>query len=220
MQISALLSLLHLSSPSLPIGAFAYSQGLEGAVELGWVKDEASLREWLRPLLESAQATLDVPLFKRFYEAWQDGDRAQIHQWQDILLAYRETAELVMEEQNLGKTLLRLLQSLGVTIEQNDKSLSYLPLYAKACQHFQVPLKEAVAGWLWSWLENQVTVACKTVPLGQTSAQKVLLELMPAIEQAITTGLAIEDDEIGLTLPNFAMVSAWHETQYSRLFRS
>lgn len=220
MQISALLSLLHLCSPSLPIGAFAYSQGLEGAVELQWVKDEASLKAWLSPLLRSGQANLELPLLKRFYQAWQLNDVNQIEYWQQVLLANRETAELVMEEQKLGQTLHRLLASLNVELDSKARSMSYLPLYAKACVHFNVPLEVAATGWLWSWLENQVTVACKTVPLGQTSAQKVLIEMMPVIEQAIETGLSVSDDNIGLTLPNFAMVSAWHETQYSRLFRS
>ncbi|WP_456294741.1 urease accessory protein UreF [Vibrio sp. AK197] len=220
MHTSALLSILHLSSPSLPIGAFAYSQGLEGAVELGWIKDEASLSQWLEPILISGQAHLDLPLLIRFYAAWQQEDITQLRYWQQVLLANRETSELVMEEQKLGQTLYRLLQSLEIELSEEARSLSYLPLYAKACVHFGIPLKASLTGWLWSWLENQVTAACKTVPLGQTSAQKVLLQLMPRIEQAIDTGLQVDDDAIGLTLPNFAMVSAWHETQYSRLFRS
>ncbi|WP_277207793.1 urease accessory protein UreF [Vibrio misgurnus] len=220
MQIGALLSLLHLSSPSLPIGAFAYSQGLEGAVELGWVVDQESLQAWLAPLLRSGQAHLELPLLKRFYLAWQQQDVEQIAYWQQVLLANRETAELVLEEQKLGQTLHRLLVSLKVELGSQAQNLSYLPLYAKACVHFNVPLPMAATGWLWSWLENQVTVACKTIPLGQTAAQQVLLAMMPLIEQAITVGLTISDDKIGLTLPNFAMVSAWHETQYSRLFRS
>ncbi|SDH22311.1 urease accessory protein [Vibrio xiamenensis] len=222
MEIHALLSVLHLSSPSLPIGAFAYSQGLEGAVELGLVNNEASLIKWLEPILTRAQANLDLPVLARCYRAWQrnDTETTEIAHWQAILLANRETAELVMEEQKLGLTLRRLLKSLDVELSEQTQGLSYLPLYAKACVHFRVPLEAAMTGWLWSWLENQVMAACKTVPLGQTSAQTVLLALMPAIEDAIAHGLEVDDDEIGLTLPNFAMVSAWHETQYSRLFRS
>ena len=224
MNIHALLSVLHLSSPSLPIGAFAYSQGLEGAVELGFITDEASLIKWLKPILTRGQANLDLPVLARCYRAWQQRDvettTAEIAHWQAILLANRETAELVMEEQKLGVTLHRLLHSLGVELNEQTQGLSYLPLYAKACVHFRVPLEAAMTGWLWSWLENQVMAACKTVPLGQTSAQTVLLALMPAIEHAIAHALEVEDDDIGLTLPNFAMVSAWHETQYSRLFRS
>ncbi len=220
MNVQSLLSLLHLSSPSLPIGAFAYSQGLETAVDLDWVSDEATLQTWLEPILNHAQANLEVPLLVRCYRAWQKNDLAALEHWQAVLLANRETAELVMEEQKLGQTFYRLLVSLEVELPPEAKNMTYLPLFAKACQHFGVSLEHAATGWLWSWLENQITVACKTVPLGQTSAQRVLIALMPQIEHAIKTGFLVEDEAIGLTLPNFAMVCAWHETQYSRLFRS
>ncbi|MBR9787677.1 MAG: urease accessory protein UreF [Vibrionaceae bacterium] len=220
MHVQSLLSLLHLSSPSLPIGAFAYSQGLETAVDLEWVSDEATLQIWLEPILNHAQANLEVPLLVRCYQAWQKNDMAGLEHWQAVLLANRETAELVMEEQKLGQTFYRLLVSLEVELPPHAKRMTYLPLFAKACQHFGVSLEQAATGWLWSWLENQITVACKTVPLGQTSAQRVLIALMPKIEQAITTGFEVEDEAIGLTLPNFAMACVWHETQYSRLFRS
>lgn len=220
MNVQALLSLLHLSSSSLPIGAFAYSQGLETAVDLEWVTDEASLQQWLEPLLNHAQSNLEVPLLIRCYRAWQDNDITALNHWQAVLLANRETAELVQEEVMLGQTFFRLLTSIDVPLPPEAKGMSYLPLFAKACQHFGIAPEQAVTGWLWSWLENQITAACKTVPLGQTSAQRVLLALMPHIEQALLKGIAVEDEAIGLTLPNFAMACAWHETQYSRLFRS
>jgi urease accessory protein len=219
-NIQGLLSLLHLSSPGLPIGAFAYSQGLETAVEMGWVSDEASLQEWLSPILSHGHANLDIPMLKRVYEAWQRNDIQQVKYWQKILLANRETAELVQEEIKLGQTFYRLLNSLDVELPAEAKNMSYLVLFAKATQHFEIDLKGACTAWIWTWLENQVTAACKTVPLGQTSAQKVLITMMPKIEKAIDHGLEVEDSVIGLTLPSFAMVSAWHESQYSRLFRS
>lgn len=220
MNVQSLLSLLHLSSPGLPIGAFAYSQGLETAVDLEWVTDEETLQKWLEPILNYAQANLEIPLLVRCYQAWQQEDLVALEHWQAVLLANRETAELVLEEQKLGQTFYRLLTSLDVPMPTDAKGMTYLPLFAKACHHFNVNLEQAATGWLWSWLENQITVACKTVPLGQTSAQRVLVALMPQIEQAINKGVSVEDEAIGLTLPNFAMACAWHETQYSRLFRS
>ncbi|PWI33328.1 urease accessory protein UreF [Vibrio albus] len=220
MNIQALLSLLHLSSQGLPIGAFAYSQGLETAVEMGWIKDEETLQEWLSPILSYGQANLDIPILKRVYQAWQDEDIRQVEYWQQVLLANRETAELVQEELKLGQTFNRLLKNLDVALPEQAGEFSYLVLFAKAVQHFGIDIQGASVAWLWSWLENQVTAACKTVPLGQTPAQTILLSMMPDIEKAIAHGLALEDTDIGLTLPSFAMVSAWHETQYSRLFRS
>ncbi|MDB1124101.1 urease accessory protein UreF [Vibrio algarum] len=220
MNVKALLSILHLSSPSLPIGAFAYSQGLENAVELGWVKDEESLQKWLLPILTHGQANLDIPILERVYSAWHQGDIKKVEHWQQILMANRETAELMQEEIKLGQTLYRLLKSLDVELPEKAKKYSYLVLFAKATQHFGIDIHGACTAWLWTWVENQVTAACKTVPLGQTSAQKVLLRLMPEIERSVAHGLEVSDEAIGLTLPSFVMVSAWHETQYSRLFRS
>lgn len=220
MNVQAQLSLLHLSSQGLPIGAFAYSQGLETAVEMGWIWDEGSLQEWLSPILSHGLANLDIPVLKRVYLAWQEEDINQVEYWQQVLVANRETAELVQEELKLGQTFHRLLKNLNVSMPDQAGEFSYLVLFAKAVQHFGIDLRGASIAWLWSWLENQVTAACKTVPLGQTPAQKVLLSMMPEIEAAITLGLNLDDEDIGLTLPSFAMVSAWHETQYSRLFRS
>ncbi|MCM2679160.1 urease accessory protein UreF [Echinimonas agarilytica] len=220
MHIQALLSLMHLTSPSLPIGAFAYSQGLETAVELEWISDEESLQRWLRPLMRFGQANLEIPIIQRCYDAWKTDDLAQLNHWQDILLANRETAELVKEEQKLGQTFYRLLDNLNVEMPECAKNYSYLVLFACAIERFNIDLEAALSGWLWSWLENQITVACKTIPLGQTPAQLSLVALMPDIEASIQHGLLVSDDDIGLTLPSFAMVSAWHETQYSRLFRS
>ncbi len=216
----SLLALLHLSSPSLPIGAFAYSQGLETAVDLNWVTDETSLEAWLRPQLSHGLSQLEVPLLKRCYESWQIGDETALLHWQAIFWANRDSAELLHEEQQLGQTLRRLLTNLDCPLPECASKLSYLPLYAGALAHFQVPLESGVIGWIWSWLENQITVACKTVPLGQTAAQNLLRKLMPEVEHCATRGLALSDDAIGMTLPTLAMVSAWHETQYSRLFRS
>jgi urease accessory protein len=220
MTIQALLSLLHLSGPGLPIGAFAYSQGLETAVERGLISDAVTLTDWLTPILLRGQAHLEIPLLYRIYAAWLAEDLPTLEHWQAILLANRESAELVDEEQKLGQTLYRLLTSLGLALPEQAKVFSYLPLFTKAACHYKIPLEQTAAGWLWSWLENQVTAACKTMPLGQTAAQQVLITMMPRIEQAITTGATVADTDVGLTLPHFAMMSSWHETQYSRLFRS
>ncbi len=216
----ALLSLLQLSSPGLPIGAFAYSQGLEAAVETGLVKDQASLMEWLQICLRHGLANLDLPVIRQLFLAWQNDDQEQLLHWQQVLLANRETAELVQEELQLGKTFSRLLESLELAPEQAPQPSVYLCMYACAAHKLSVPLESALVGFVWSWLENQVTVACKTIPLGQTPAQQTLLQLQPCVQEALDTALALPCEQIGLTLPGLTMVSAWHEHQYSRLFRS
>ena len=220
MQTQDLLSVLHLSSPSLPIGAFAYSQGLESAIDAGWVSDQHSLQAWLEAVCEYSLPHVDIPLLSRLYHAWQIDDLQAVNDWQDYVLANRETRELVDEELQLGTTLRRLLQQLALLPTNVPEQATYLSMYALALHQRQIPLQQGLVGWLWSWLENQVVVACKAIPLGQTHAQKVLLALMPKLSVAIDKGMALPDDQLGMTLPAVVMASAWHEHQYSRLFRS
>ncbi|MFN2331178.1 MAG: urease accessory protein UreF, partial [Halomonas sp.] len=108
----ALLGLLQLVSPALPIGAFAFSQGLESAFELGWVADEASLGDWLEGVLEDGLTRCELPALSRLQTAWAAGDSEAVAEWDQWLAANRETAELAAEDARLGASLTRLLGSL------------------------------------------------------------------------------------------------------------
>ncbi|WP_250657888.1 urease accessory protein UreF [Alkalimarinus coralli] len=221
MNAKSLLSLLYLSSPALPIGAFAYSQGLESAIEMEWVKDGDDLAEWLSGVLSNGLAQQDLPLFYRMYSAWDKGDLESLNRWNQHFRASRESAELLLEDEQLGRSLKRLLISLDILDQvQLPENAGFFTLFAFAAKHFSIDTDEAALGLCWSWLENQVTVACKAIPLGQTAAQKVMLPMMEKIERAIAHAKLVSDSEIGATLPGFAIASAIHETQYSRLFRS
>lgn len=215
-----LLSLLYLASPSLPIGAFAYSGGLESAIELGWVSDEASLIDWCEGVMGESLGQLDVPLLLRLHQAWQDGDQDAIRHWNAVMRANRETRELLFEDEQLGSAMCRLLKGLERLPEWLPERSGFLTLYAATCVSFGIDVRQAALTWLWSYLENQVAVACKTIPLGQSKAQQVLMALMPHLEQVLARAEQLGDDELGATLPGLAQASAWHETQYSRLFRS
>ncbi|WP_242521499.1 urease accessory protein UreF [Motiliproteus sp. SC1-56] len=218
----ALLHLLHLTSPSLPIGGFAYSQGLEYAIDSGWITTDSELQQWLQGVLGEGMARLELPLLLRFAEAYRQKDEGAVNYWNHWLLANRETKELLFEDQQLGLALRRLLVSLAV-IETDDRlpaEPSYCSQFARAAGHYGVSDSEMLTGFAWAWLENQIAVACKTLPLGQTAAQQLMMRLLPVIDQAVATAQRLPDDRLGATLPGVALASSLHETQYSRLFRS
>jgi len=218
----ALAGLLQLVSPALPIGAFAWSQGLESALELGWVEDEASLGEWIAGVLDDGLTRCELPVLARAYHAWAQGDDEALAYWNTWLQANRETHELLEEEQRLGGTLVRLLHSLEQVPETPalPDTPGYVVAFALAARVRGVSCEDAVLGFAWAWLENQLTVACKALPLGQTSAQRLVEKLRPHLADAVATAIALDDDELGPALPGLALASALHETQYSRLFRS
>lgn len=218
----ALVRLLQLASPALPVGAFGYSQGLEWAVEDGTVSNQASAQDWIEGILLHLQARLDVPILARMYDVWQTGDRSAIDRWNGILLAGRETRELREEELHLGQALIKLLD--GMQAIQADyippKKSTFAAAFSLAAVQWNIPKAATVNGYLWAWLENQVLAAIKLVPLGQLAGQRMLFELGERIPKVIDRALEIEDSQIGAALPFLAIASSRHESQYTRLFRS
>jgi len=218
----ALLGLMQLVSPALPIGAFAWSQGLESAFELGWVTDEKQLGEWLEGVLEDGLTRCELPLLARLQTAWASEDADEILHWNTWLHATRETAELSDEDLRLGSALIRLLTSLNLMPESDRMpgEPGYITVFAWAAHLRKVPMRQTLLGFAWAWMENQLAVACKAMPLGHTAAQRLTEKLRPRLVEAVDVALAREDHELGPILPGLALGSAHHETQYSRLFRS
>ena len=222
-QNEPLLRLLQLVSPTLPTGAFSYSQGLEWAVEAQWVHDEPSLHDWLGDVLEQSISFVDLPILKRMYEAVSGGRFSELEQTCSLLLACRETAELRLEEQTRGRALATLLQSLGLVESGRRYHIirqSQLAGFALAAVLWAIPLRDAALGYTWSWLENQVITGIKIIPLGQTDGQRLLLHLSTDIPLHVDRGLNIGDMEIGSSCPALALACSRHENQYTRLYRS
>jgi urease accessory protein len=216
-----LLRLLQLSSVSLPVGGYAFSQGMEYAIDKGWVAKQAQVADWTQLQLLQSLARVDLPVLRLAMAAWAQRDEARIVELNDLILACRETKELRLNDTAMGEALARLLRSLEIeTPFVRLEDISFVVLFAIAATHWQVEFDSAALGFSWSWLENQIAAATKLVPLGQTQAQLLLGELQPTLSEAIALSKTIDEDDIGAGLPAVAIASCLHETQYSRLFRS
>lgn len=238
----AWIRLWQLISPSLPIGAYAYSQGLETAIEKGWVCNEPEAQNWIKGILQDSLSMLDAPVIVRLYHAWQTNDINSLNQWNQFLLASRESSELYLEDQQMGRALWRLLNDIlpassgtsediseGVGIEtinqyrehvKQIESPGFAVIFSLATVVWNIPVHDSIRGFLWSWCENQVAASIKLVPLGQTAGQRILSALIPGINNSVSKALELSDDDIGTLAPGFSIACAQHEVQYSRLFRS
>lgn len=219
----ALMRLLQIVSPALPIGAFAYSQGLEQTVAEGWVTGEAEAAAWLLGLLESSFATLDLPVLARLYTAWCAGDVPSVERWSAWLAACRPTREIRAEDRQLGAALARVLVALELEEAASWTTRTYVThaaMFALAAVRFDVPIEAALAGHAFSWAEAITSAAVRLVPLGQNAGQRLLAAAGAAIPAVVTRALSLPDHEIGSAAPGQAIASARHETLYSRLFRS
>lgn len=215
----SLLKLLQLCSVNLPVGGFAFSQGLETACDRGWVSNDLHTKNWVDTQIQHSLTQLDFPCFYRAYRSANANDKDELNYWNQYLLACRETHELYVADTAMGAALKRLLKSLNISIPITG-DLSFCTLFAYVCAHWAIDEQSALLGFGWAWLENQLSAAIKLVPLGQTQAQQLLLELQPLLARAVTESLLVNDSDIGGNLPGISLASSLHETQYSRLFRS
>ncbi|MFI8480928.1 urease accessory protein UreF [Pseudomonas sp. NPDC078700] len=219
-------ALLRLASPQLPIGGYSYSQGLEMAVEQGLVNDATSAQRWISDQLLCNLARFEAPLLLAHCQAAARGD------WQTLKLlseqhrASRETRELRLESRQMGYSLQQLLQGLPeldqpareLFEQQQEPGLALG--WALAARAWQIDSQDALAAWLWGWLENQLAVLMKTLPLGQQAAQRLTSALLPVLQQAQQQCNQTESAHWGSAAFGLALASMAHERQYSRLFRS
>ena len=216
------MQLLRLSSPTLPIGSYAYSQGLETACHNEYVTCRDTLHDWIKGLLTHSIQHLDVPIFSRLYDAYKNNKQEDVSYWNNYVLASRETSELLLEDTQMVGALARLLISLGIEESTLWKKTpcSLLTTFSLACVKWDIEKNNAAHGLIWTWCENQVSIGIKLIPLGQTQGQVILSDLMLTIENSVLNGLTVEDDKIGAACPGAIMSSMQHEQQYTRLFRS
>ena len=223
MSVAPLPRLLQLASPALPVGAYAWSEGLEYAVAAGWVHDEDSAGAWILGLLRHGFGRLDVPLFGQLHTAWDEGREERAASRSRWLLANRETAELRRADRSLGQALARVLDGLGVAGAGSWRKAphcTFAAMFALASARWGIRRLDGAIALAWSWAENQVGAAIKLVPLGQSSGQRLLHQTGALLPDLCEAGLGLGDDAIGAAAPGLALASCAHETQHTRLFRS
>ncbi|WP_153102111.1 urease accessory protein UreF [Paraburkholderia hayleyella] len=226
MRIAELTALLHLASPALPIGTFSYSQGLEAAIEAHIVTDADSARDWIASGLSDVLARAELPCLAHQMERWRTHDAARLADANGEFLASRESAELRRETEQMGWSLRQLCISLEWGDAPRRATLaSITPLaqptaFALAAYAHDAAIDATLAAYAFSWVENQVAAALKSVPLGQLAGQRIIVALRGPIDAAVTRALMIAPEQINTFAPQLGILSARHESQYSRLFRS
>jgi urease accessory protein len=211
--------LMQVISQSLPTGAFSYSQGLEWAVEAGWINSGHTFETWVCEQLQGTLTKQDLPLLQRVYDACMANDRGLMNTWNATLLSLRETSELRAEERQRGHAMARLTTELNSAISA-ERDTCQLTVFAEYCAVENIPVEQAMQGYTFSWLESQVMAGVKLIPLGQTEGQQILYRLSEMIETCVQMAMTVDDADIGYSSPAVAFASSQHETQYSRLFRS
>jgi urease accessory protein len=225
-----LLQLMWLASPALPVGAFAYSEGLESAVEAGCATTEGQAGDWLVDQLQLGLGRADMAVAAQALAAWRQGDLERIATLNDWVRLTRESAELRQQSEQMGRSLVEWLRNGGCANDAADPRITALAAlhpaptwpvaFALAAAQTDATASDALLAFAFGWAENMVQAAMKAVPLGQGAAQRMLARLAAAAPSAVNHALNLNDAERQVCTPMLAILSAQHEMQYSRLFRS
>ena len=224
---AALLGLLWLASPALPVGGFSYSEGLEAAVEAGLVTHEAQAADWLSDQLALTLARADGPIVAQAMQAWQSSDLPAVARLNGWVHASRESSELLLQAEQMGRSLTEWLKNGAHRADARIAALAALApaptwpvAYALAGVLAGAAVADLLLAFAFGWAENAVQAAIKAVPLGQAAAQRILSRLAAEIPAAAARVLQVPPGGAQAFAPMLAILSARHEAQYSRLFRS
>ena len=225
MQDSSLMQLMWLASPALPIGGFSYSECLEAAVNAELVTTESEASDWLVEQLHTTLARADLSVIAQAITAWRTPDHARIAELNAWVLHTRESSELRAQTEQMGRSLLEWLRNhTTATPSQIDLLATQQPTYplafALAASATAAPLRDCLLAYAFGWAENMMQAAIKSVPLGQSAGQRILSALTANIPAAIDHASTLDDGSRQAFSPMLAILSAQHEVQYSRLFRS
>jgi urease accessory protein len=215
---TALLRLIWLASPALPVGGFSYSEGLEAAVDAGLVHDEASAGDWLLDQLLLVVAQSDLPVVAQAVTAFRAGDIARVDELDGWVRRTRETSELRLQSDQMGRSLGDWAQSVGHASQRTTHT--YPVAFARVAADIEASLHDILLAFGFGWSENMAQAAVRAVPLGQAAGQRTVQRLAAALPDAARHAAALPDEERQAFAPMLAILSARHETQYSRLFRS
>jgi len=226
MTLLARTRLLQLASQAFPVGGYSHSQGLESAIARGVVRDEASTRQWIADVLHFSMGSYELPALHALGAAWRRRDHEALQRLNQQFLATRESAELRAATVQMGfsmRSLLHVLPGLDACLVPTLDALEEpsLPcVWSGLAAAWSIPAADASIAYVWTWAENQVLVAMKSVPIGQSAGQRILLALGNDIAALAERPLPMTADSWSNFAPGLAILSCQHETQYSRLFRS
>lgn len=222
---ASLLQLIWLASPALPVGGFSYSEGLEAAVDRAGVTTESMAADWLSDQLHLGLARGDLAVIAQAIPAWRSNHLNRVKALNDWVLQTRETSELRLQAEQMGRSLLGWLRNHHSVSEALIDACAQLPptypvTFALAASTLSAGVPDCLTAYTFGWAENMVQAALKSVPLGQSAGQRILARLAAEIPSAIETAIGLENHERQAFSPMLAILSSQHETQYSRLFRS
>ena len=223
---AALYRLMAWLSPAYPVGAFSYSAGIEWAVEAGDIKDAPTLQSWLAVMLGEGGGFCDAVLFVHAHRAIGAADDAALRAVAELAAAFVPSKERFLETTGQGRAFLEATgaawpcPALGRLAVVWTGPVALPVAVGVACAGHGIACAPALPAFLHALVANWISAGVRLIPLGQTDGQRVLAALEATVAAAAARAQATPLDEIGSAAFRADLATMWHETQYTRLFRS
>ncbi len=225
-EAAALYRLLTWLSPSFPVGAFAYSSGIEWAVEAGDITDAASLRGWLAAMLVDGSGFCDGVFLAQAHHAARAADHARLKEIVELAAAFVPSRERQLETTTQGRAFIDIARAawssagLDATIAACDGAIVYPVAVGLVSAAHGIPLDPVLHAFFHAVVSNWISAGARLIPLGQTDSQRVLADLEPDVAATARRAAEASLDDLGSATFRADLASLRHETQYTRLFRS
>jgi urease accessory protein len=225
-QGASLYRLMTWLSPAFPVGAFAYSSGIEWAVEAGDITDAAGLRHWLAAMLADGAGFCDGVLLAQTHRAASRGDVSALRDIAELAAAFVPSRERQLETTTQGRAFIEIARSawscdgLDALIAGCDGAMVYPVAVGIVSAAHGVPLAATMHAFLHAVTSNWISAGARLIPLGQTDSQRLLAALEPVVVGTGERALRAALDDLGSATFRADLASMRHETQYTRLFRS
>ena len=213
-------------SPAFPVGAFAYSHGLEWAVETGAIHDGETARRWIADLLEMGSGRNDAILLAAAYRAASAGDAAALREVVELGVALQPTAERRLEATAQGNAFVTAARAswpcptFDLLASAWPGDVVYPVAVGVAAAGHGLDLGQTLDAAMLAFVANLVSAAVRLGAIGQTDGQRVTAAPLPAVRATAATAATSTLDDLGGAAWRSDIASARHETQYTRLFRS
>lgn len=220
------LPLLAWLSPSFPVGAFAYSHGLEWAVERGDIRDRATCGDWIGDLLAHGAGRNDAILLAAACRATAAGDGAALREVAELAAALQPTGERRLEATAQGNAFVAAISAAwggaGVDFLKTAWAgdIAYPVAVGAAAAGAGIPLPATCQAFLLAFIGNLTSSAIRLSAIGQSDGQRIIAALLPQAQEQAAFAVTATLDDLGGAVFRADIGSFLHETQYTRLFRS